>query len=94
MPDRLFRDRRDAGRTLASLLEHYRGRDDVVVLGLPRGGVPPAYEVAKGLGALLFVFDHFTQDSPAAFLLFALTDGGLCLLTIGLLLRAPRISTR
>jgi erythromycin esterase-like protein/predicted phosphoribosyltransferase len=56
MPDRLFRDRRDAGRTLASLLEQYRGRDDVVVLGLPRGGVPAAYEVAKALGAPLDVF--------------------------------------
>ena len=56
MPDRLFRDRRDAGRTLASLLGHYRGRDDVVVLGLPRGGVPPASEVAKALGAPLNVF--------------------------------------
>jgi erythromycin esterase-like protein/predicted phosphoribosyltransferase len=56
MPDRLFRDRRDAGRTLARLLEHYRGRDDVVVLGLPRGGVPVAYEVAQALGAPLDVF--------------------------------------
>src|SRR3982074_879022 len=56
MPDRLFRDRRDAGRTLARLLEHYRGRDDVVVLGLARGGVPVAYEIAQALGAPLDVF--------------------------------------
>ena len=42
MPDRLFRDRRDAGRFLAGLLEEYRGRPDVVVLALPRGGVPVA----------------------------------------------------
>ena len=50
--------------------------------------------LAKGLGALLFVLDHLTQGSPDAFLLFALTDGALCLLTMGLLLRTPRISTR
>ncbi|HEV8650278.1 MAG TPA: erythromycin esterase family protein [Actinomycetes bacterium] len=56
MADRLFRDRRDAGRVLAGLLEHYRGRSDVIVLGLPRGGVPVAYEVATALGAPLDVF--------------------------------------
>ena len=56
MPDRLFRDRRDAGRFLAGLLEEYRGRPDVIVLGLPRGGVPVAYEVATALGAPLDVF--------------------------------------
>src|SRR5262249_55874458 len=56
MPERLFRDRRDAGRLLASLLEEYRGRPDVIVLGLPRGGVPVAYEVATALGAPLDVF--------------------------------------
>jgi erythromycin esterase-like protein/predicted phosphoribosyltransferase len=55
MPDRLFRDRRDAGRVLARLLEPYRDRDDVVILALPRGGVPVAYEVAKALGAPLDV---------------------------------------
>jgi len=55
MPDRLFRDRRDAGRVLARLLEPYRDRDDVVVLALPRGGVPVAYEVATALGAPLDV---------------------------------------
>jgi erythromycin esterase-like protein/predicted phosphoribosyltransferase len=53
---RLFRDRRDAGRVLASLLQDYRGRDDVLVLALPRGGVPVAYEVATALGAPLDVF--------------------------------------
>jgi erythromycin esterase-like protein/predicted phosphoribosyltransferase len=56
MSDRLFQDRRDAGRTLAGLLEHYRGQQDVVVLGLPRGGVPVAYEVARALEAPLDVF--------------------------------------
>jgi len=43
MSDRLFQDRRHAGRVLAGLLEHYRDNPDVVVLGLPRGGVPVAY---------------------------------------------------
>src|SRR3989441_5949120 len=43
--------------------------------------------LAKGLGALLFVLDHFTQGSPSAFLLFAATDGSLCLLTLALLAR-------
>src|SRR5258705_6346390 len=56
MSDRVFRDRGDAGRVLAGLLDHYRGHADVVVLGLPRGGVPVAYEVAMGLGAPLDVF--------------------------------------
>jgi erythromycin esterase-like protein/predicted phosphoribosyltransferase len=53
---RLFRDRREAGRVLAGLLDEYRGRDDVVVLALPRGGVPVAYEVATALGVPLDVF--------------------------------------
>jgi predicted phosphoribosyltransferase len=56
MAERLFRDRRDAGRVLAGLLDTYRGRPDVLVLGLPRGGVPVAYEVAMALGAPLDVF--------------------------------------
>jgi predicted phosphoribosyltransferase len=56
MPARVFRDRRDAGHALANLLDHYRGRPDVVVLGLPRGGVPVAFEVATALGAPLDVF--------------------------------------
>jgi erythromycin esterase-like protein/predicted phosphoribosyltransferase len=53
MPDRLFRDRRDAGRALAARLDHYRNRPGVMVLGLPRGGVPVAYEVATALGVAM-----------------------------------------
>ncbi|MEQ7010157.1 erythromycin esterase family protein [Actinopolymorpha sp. B17G11] len=56
MPDRLFRDRRDAGRALAARLDHYRNRPGVMVLGLPRGGVPVADEIATALGAPLDVF--------------------------------------
>lgn len=51
-----FRDRTDAGRRLADKLKHYANRDDVVVLGLPRGGVPIGYEVARALHAPLDVF--------------------------------------
>ena len=56
METRRFRDRTEAGRLLAERLRGYAGRDDVVVLALPRGGVPVAYEVAKELGVPLGVF--------------------------------------
>ena len=51
-----FPNRAEAGRRLAEKLEQYAGRDDVIVLGLPRGGVPVAYEVAQRLGVPLDVF--------------------------------------
>ena len=54
--ERAFRDRTEAGRQLAEKLDKYAGRADVIVLGLPRGGVPVAYEVAKRLHAPLDVF--------------------------------------
>jgi len=62
-----FRDRTDAGRQLAAKLTRYAGRPDVIVLALPRGGIPVAYEVATALGApldvlvvarLLAFYDH------------------------------------
>jgi predicted phosphoribosyltransferase len=53
---RYFRDRREAGRLLAEQLRAYANRPDVIVLALPRGGVPVAYEVASALGAPLDVF--------------------------------------
>src|SRR5262245_55978870 len=52
----LFRDRRDAGRQLAAALSAYAGRPDLLVLALPRGGVPVAYEVTTALGVPLDVF--------------------------------------
>jgi putative phosphoribosyl transferase len=55
-PRRTFRDRRHAGRVLARELAAYRGREGVLVLGLARGGVPVAWEVARALSAQLDVF--------------------------------------
>jgi predicted phosphoribosyltransferase len=51
-----FLNRAEGGRRLAQRLSGYRDRDDVVILGLPRGGVPVAYEVARQLGLPLDVF--------------------------------------
>jgi putative phosphoribosyl transferase len=51
-----FLNRSEAGRLLARALDQYKGRSDVVVLALPRGGVPVAYEVARALKAPLDVF--------------------------------------
>src|SRR6201988_3825154 len=53
-PER-FRNRNEAGRLLANRLVAYANRPDVLVLALPRGGVPVAYEVARSLGAPLDV---------------------------------------
>jgi predicted phosphoribosyltransferase len=49
----IFRDRRDAGRAVAHAMADYAGRDDLLVLALPRGGVPVAYEIADALNATL-----------------------------------------
>jgi putative phosphoribosyl transferase len=51
-----FRDRVHAGRELAGRLAHYAHRPDVIVLGLPRGGMPVAAEVARALGVPFDVF--------------------------------------
>jgi putative phosphoribosyl transferase len=53
---RTFRDRREAGRALSEELTSYRGKDNLLVLGLARGGVPVAWEIASALHAPLDVF--------------------------------------
>jgi len=56
MKQRPFRDRREAGQLLATKLTAYANRPDMLVLALPRGGVPVAYEVARTLGAPMDIF--------------------------------------
>jgi len=73
-----FKDRADAGRLLAQQLHRYAGRDDVIVLALPRGGVPVAYEVAKALGVALDVLVVRKLGVPfnAELAMGALASGG------------------
>ena len=77
-PRRVFKDRREAGQVLAGLLQSYRGRPDVVVLGLARGGIPVAYEVASALGAPLDAFIVRKLGAPGheEFAVGALASGG------------------
>jgi putative phosphoribosyl transferase len=81
-----LRDRHHAGRQLArALAPRYGGRDDVVVLGLPRGGVPVAYEVATALGAPLDVFVVRKLGVPGheEFAMGAIASGGVLVLDEG-----------
>ena len=64
MGTELYRDRHEAGRTLATHLTRFGGRRDTVVLGLPRGGVPVAWEVAGALGAPLDVMPVRKLGTP------------------------------
>ena len=77
-PRRVFRDRREAGRVLAKLLSAYRGRQDVIVLGLARGGLPVAWEVAAALHAPLDAFIVRKLGAPGheEFAVGALASGG------------------
>ena len=76
---RRFRDRRHAGRMLAESLRGYQSRDDVVVLALPRGGVPVAHEVAAALGVPLDVFVTRKLGVPGQeeLAMGAVTSGGV-----------------
>ena len=73
-----FTDRRDAGQALARRLEHLSG-EDVVVLGLPRGGVPVAFEVAQALRAPLDVLVVRKLGFPGhpEFAMGAIASGGV-----------------
>ncbi|ORW04693.1 hypothetical protein AWC15_02795 [Mycobacterium lacus] len=74
----MFRDRREAGRVLANLLSAYRDRPDVVVLGLARGGIPVAWEVAAALRAPLdaFIVRKLGVPGHEEFAVGALASGG------------------
>src|SRR5271165_231214 len=52
----VFKDREDAGRQLAKRLSAYANRNDAVVLGIPRGGVPVAFEIAQALNVPMDIF--------------------------------------
>lgn len=84
-PRRVFKDRHEAGEVLAGLLEAYRGKPDVVVLGLARGGLPVAYEVAKSLGAPLDAFIVRKLGAPGheEFAVGALASGGRVVINDG-----------
>ncbi len=78
----LFRDRRDAGRVLAEKLAAYANRPDVIVLALPRGGVPVAHEVARRLVAPMDVFVVRKLGVPGheELAMGAVATGGVCVL--------------
>lgn len=78
IPRKVFRDRREAGRALAGLLGAYRDRRDVVVLGLARGGIPVAWEVAAALHVPLDAFIVRKLGAPGheEFAIGALASGG------------------
>jgi predicted phosphoribosyltransferase len=82
-PLRQFADRREAGRELASRLSGYRGRGDIVVLALPRGGVPVAFELAEALDAPLdiFVVRKLGMPGHPEFAIGAIASGGVRVLS-------------
>lgn len=77
-----FRNRTHAGQALAERLTGYAGRDDVIVLALPRGGVPVAFEVAQRLSAPLDVFIVRKLGSPGheELAMGAIATGGVVVL--------------
>src|SRR4051812_46031935 len=88
-----FRDRHEAGRRLATELDGYANRSDVIILALPRGGVPVGYEVASALGAPLDVFVVRKLGLPwhEELAIGALASGGVRVLDHDLI-RAARVS--
>jgi len=90
-----FADRADGGRQLARKLDAYRDRPDVIVLGLPRGGVPVAYEVATFLRVPLDVFIVRKLGVPgyAELAMGAIASGGVRVLNEDVLKALPNAQT-
>lgn len=80
--NRPFADRREAGRVLAKELKPYARREDVIALGLPRGGIPVAFEVAQTLGVPLDVFVVRKLGAPGQeeLAMGAIASGGVVVL--------------
>lgn len=87
-----LRDRREAGRLLATRLEHLRARPDVIVFALPRGGVPVGFEVAHALRAPLDVFVVRKLGFPGheEYAMGAIATGGVRVMNAD----APRLPER
>jgi putative phosphoribosyl transferase len=89
-----YRNRYVAGKRLAQALTAYKSRSDVIVLGLPRGGVPVAYEVARSLDVPLDVFIVRKLGMPGQreFAMGAIASGGVTLIDHDLVrqTRVPR----
>ncbi len=83
-----YRDRREAGQRLAARLEEYAGQPNTLVLGLPRGGVPVAYEVARHLGLPLdiFVVRKLGVPGQEELAMGAIASGGACVLNQSVIL--------
>src|SRR5258708_31442942 len=94
LPGAGFRDRREAGQQLAARLAPFARRDDIVVLALPRGGVPVAFEVARALQAPLDLFLVRKLGAPGhpELAIGALASGGVRVLNHDVLaeLQIPR----
>lgn len=82
-----YKDRRDAGCQLAPALRHYAGRNDAIVLALPRGGVPVGFALAKSLGLPLDVLLVRKLGMPGheEYAMGAVGAGGVCVLQAALL---------
>ena len=90
---RCFQDRTDAGRLLAKKLSQYADRKDVIIVGMPRGGVPVAFEVAKSLRIPLDVFVVRKLGVPGheELAMGAIASGGIRVLNEAII-RSTRIS--
>jgi putative phosphoribosyl transferase len=87
----LFRNRRDAGRQLAGRLARFAGRQDVLVLGLARGGVPVAFEVARALAAPLdvLIIRKLGVPEQPELAMGAIASGGVRVLNSRIVQRIP-----